>query len=185
MDDIWAFSIDQTFDLSLRAASLSVSLQRIWFRRNSSGGGSCCSDAIAGEIREGGRQRIWSRCYCRPSEDPGFHFSKKNSKILNRHFSRIASSPIPVPRSSWRPQANECFVIEVVSVVVIADSNLFHILILCFLMPKIYILTGDREFRESFVQGKAVTEQISFDHCCSACCSFPWYCRALLQSVCL
>ncbi len=67
------------------------------------------ADAVAGEIHEGGRQRIWSRCYSRPSEDPGFFFSFFFPKFLNRHFSRIASSPIPVPRSSWRPQANEMF----------------------------------------------------------------------------
>jgi hypothetical protein len=71
-------------------------------------------------------------------------------------------------------------------VVVIADSNLFQILILFFFNAKdIYSHLRQGVSRNFLFQGKAVTEQISFDHCCSACRSFPRYCRALLQSVCL
>jgi hypothetical protein len=74
----------------------------------------------------------------------------------------------------------------VVSVVVSADSHLFQILILFLKNFQRYIFSlATGSFEKTFVQGKAVTEQISFDHCCLACRSFPRYCRALLQSVCL
>jgi hypothetical protein len=38
------------------------------------------------EIHEGGRQRIWSRCYSRPSEDPGSFFPFFFSQIFKQAF---------------------------------------------------------------------------------------------------
>ncbi len=70
------FPIDEKLDLSLRAASVSLSLCKGYgFAGTLPAADPAAADAVAGEIHEGGRQRIWCRCYSRPSEDPGFYFS--------------------------------------------------------------------------------------------------------------